>query len=67
MNQVEIRQTIDKNNKMIKEFMSPNFFSLNNTVFELLQENHKLQEICSHKFEDGYCIFCDKMEETSNE
>ena len=29
-------------------------------MFELLQENRKLQKECKHEFEsNGYCIYCD--------
>ena len=63
MNGVEIRAAIDANNKMIQDIMSPNTFILNNVIRDLLNENHKLQELCSHQFEEGFCIFCDKEEE----
>ena len=42
--------------------MSPNIFTLNNTVAKLLKENEELQNICNHSFEDGYCIYCYKEE-----
>jgi len=63
MNQVDIRKKIDLNNQLIKESLSPNIFTLNETIFRLLQENRKLQAICQHQYEDGYCIFCDKVDE----
>ena len=63
MNGLEIRNRIDYNNKIIGELMTPNFFTLNNTVADLLAENRKLQDECSHEFFDGFCIFCDKLEE----
>lgn len=60
MNPVEIRKRIDLNNKLIHDALHPNTFVLNDTVFKLLQDNHKLQEECKHEFEsDGYCIYCD--------
>lgn len=62
MNGEQIRNKIEHNNKLIEEFMTPNFFTLNNTVKDLLLENEKLQAQCPHEFEDGYCIYCYKEE-----
>lgn len=58
MNQIEIKQKIDSNNKVIESLMTPNIFTLNNTVSQLLRENAELQKSCEHKFEEGYCIYC---------
>lgn len=66
MNNAEIRQRIDLNNKIISQAIQPNFFTLNNTVADLLEENRQLQAQCKHEFENGYCIYCDKMEEGEN-
>lgn len=66
MNNTEIRRKIDENNKLIKDLMSPNVFILNNTIADLIKDNQKLQEQCIHKFDDGYCIYCDKEEEDKN-
>lgn len=66
MNNAEIRQRIDLNNKIISQTIQPNFFTLNNTVADLLEENRQLQAQCRHEFENGYCIYCDKMEEGEN-
>lgn len=63
MNNLEIHELIEKNNRLIEELVSPNIFTLNNTVKELLKENEKLQAQCTHQFEGGYCIFCYKEEE----
>ena len=62
---LEIKEKIDFNNKLIEQLLSPNKFTLNNTVTELLSENKKLQNECQHKFEGGYCIYCYKMEDTN--
>lgn len=59
----EIKSKIDMNNKMIEEFLSPNQFTLNNIVKDLLKENDELQAQCPHEFEEGYCIYCYKSEE----
>lgn len=63
MRQLEIKRKIEENNKIIESLMTPNVFTLNNTVAELLAENKALQEECEHVFEDGYCIYCMKGEE----
>ena len=60
MRQLEIKRKIEENNKIIESLMTPNVFTLNNTVAELLAENKALQEECEHVFEDGYCIYCMK-------
>lgn len=62
MRSIEIKEKIDSNNKIIQQLMSPNTFTLNNTVAELLKENATLQTQCDHIYEDGYCIWCYKEE-----
>lgn len=59
---LEIKKKIDENNKLIESLISPNIFTLNNTVAELLKENEILSKHCPHKYEDGYCIYCYKEE-----
>lgn len=63
MNQNEIKEKIDYNNQLIEDILTPNFFTLNNTVAKLLKENEQLQKQCKHEFEDGYCIYCYSMED----
>lgn len=63
MKQLDIKQRIDDNNSLIEQLMTPNKFVLNNTISELLDENKKLQDQCEHQFEDGFCVYCYKMEE----
>lgn len=60
MNNLEIKEQIDRNNKIIESIFVPNQFVLNNSIRELLKENEELQKKCTHQFEDGYCIFCYK-------
>lgn len=60
---LEIKEQIDRNNGLIEKFLTPNQFTLNNTVSQLLGENAKLQKQCQHEFEEGYCIYCYKSEE----
>lgn len=62
MTSVEIRKQIDENNKIIADVMKPNQFILNSVVRDLLKANESLQAQCTHQYEDGYCIFCDKEE-----
>lgn len=62
MTQLEIKEKIDKNNKVIEALFSPSVFTLNNTVAALLAENEQLQSQCEHNFVDGYCEFCYKEE-----
>jgi hypothetical protein len=64
MNEIDIRKKIDYNNKMIREMLNPSSFILNNNVSILLKENQELQQQCTHKFEDGFCIYCDLMQES---
>lgn len=59
----EIKKLIDENNKLIEQSLTPNIWTLNNTVVELLEENKKLQEKCPHKYKDGACIYCYKLKE----
>lgn len=63
MRGLEIKQRIDMNNMLIEKLMTPNQFTLNNTVSNLLLENRELQNECEHEFEDGYCIYCYKAKE----
>ena len=58
----DIKMQIDYNNQMIESLLSPNKFTLNNTVARLLKENDELQKQCEHNFQDGYCIYCYKEE-----
>lgn len=59
---VEIKERIDINNKIIESLLTPNKFTLNNTIAELLKENEELQKQCNHNFVDGYCEYCYKEE-----
>lgn len=63
MTSLEIKEKIDQNNKIIETLFSPNIFTLNNAVSELLKENDELQKQCTHNFVDGYCEYC-YLEET---
>lgn len=63
MGNLTIKEKIDRNNALIEKIMTPNVFTLNNTIADLLQENAELQKQCTHEFEDGYCVYCYKEEE----
>ena len=60
MTQIEIKEAIDQNNRIIEALFRPNEFTLNNTVQKLQKENAELQKQCHHEFDDGYCIYCYK-------
>lgn len=62
MNGSQIKAKIDYNNQLIEELLSPNKFTLNNTVAKLLKENEELQKQCEHSYVDGFCIYCYKEE-----
>ena len=68
MTNEEIRNKIDTNNKIIESLLTPNIFTLNNTIADLLAENDELQAQCTHEFdEEGYCIYCYKDKEGEND
>ena len=58
MTNLEIKEKIDANNKLIETILNPTAFTLNNTVKDLLKENDDLQAQCIHSFVDGYCEYC---------
>ena len=58
MTNLEIKEKIDQNNKLIETLLNPNTFTLNNTIKDLLKENDELQAQCQHSFVDGYCEYC---------
>lgn len=58
MTNLEIKEKIDANNKLIETLLNPTAFTLNNTVKDLLKENDDLQAQCTHNFVDGYCEYC---------
>lgn len=66
MTQLERKEKIDANNKLIQEILNPSEFTLNNVVRDLLEENAELQKGCEHSFVDGYCEYC-YLEEPNNE
>lgn len=63
MTQLEIKEKIDANNRLIQDLLNPSEFTLNNTVAALLAENTELQAQCKHSFVDGYCEYCYMGEE----
>ena len=63
MTNLQIKEKIDANTKLIETLLSPTTFTLNNTIKNLLRENDILQSQCEHSFVDGYCEYC-YMEET---
>jgi hypothetical protein len=65
MTQLQIKEEIDKNNKLIEALINPSQFTLNNSVRDLLARNAELQSQCEHNFVDGFCEYCYLMEETN--
>lgn len=63
MTNLEIKEKIDANNKLIENLLNPSEFTLNNAVKDLLKENDELQKQCKHNFVDGFCEYCYKMED----
>lgn len=58
MTLLQIKEEIDRNNKLIQNLLNPSEFTLNNSVRELLKANEELQAQCTHNFVDGYCEYC---------
>ena len=67
MTNLQIKDAIDKNNKLIEQLLNPSEFTLNNAVRDLLAKNAELQAQCEHSFVDGFCEYCYLMEEDTNE
>jgi hypothetical protein len=63
MTNLQIKEEIDRNNKLIQDILNPSEFTLNNSVRDLLKKNEELQAQCIHNFVDGYCEYC-YLEET---
>lgn len=63
MTNLQIKEKIDLNNKLIEQFLVPNKFTLNTQIAKLLAENAELQKQCTHSFVDGFCEYCYKEEE----
>ena len=55
MTNLEIKEKIDANNKLIETLLNPTAFTLNNTVKDLLKENDELQAQCTHNFVFNAC------------
>lgn len=63
MTNLQRKEKIDENNRIIQDLLNPSEFTLNNTIRLLLEENAALQKECEHSFVDGYCEFCYLEEE----
>lgn len=59
----EIKKLIDEYNQKIVNCFYPNQFTLNNQILEITNEITRLQKLCEHEFQDGYCIYCYSKEE----
>ena len=58
MTNQEIKDKITFNRKKIDELLDPSVFILQSEVMKLMEENEELQELCSHEFVGGVCIYC---------
>jgi hypothetical protein len=63
MTQLQIKEEIDNNNKLIEQLINPSQFTLNNAIRDLLARNAELQNQCEHSFVEGFCEYCYLMEE----
>lgn len=63
MNGTEIKNKIDENQAKIEKLINPAFFTLNQEVAKLIEENETLRAQCVHEFENGMCKYCYKEEE----
>ncbi len=62
MSPEEIKEKINFNNMMIEKLVDPSIFILQPEIEVYLKENDELREICTHKFENGVCVYCGKEE-----
>ena len=58
MTKDEIRSKVLYNDMRIKELLDPSVFILQPEVQVLMEDNEYLRSICSHKYENGVCIYC---------
>ena len=65
MTNIEIHNKIEANNKKLQEALTPGSFILNKAIMDIFAENDKLQELCTHEFQNGSCIYCYKDEEVT--
>lgn len=63
MTNEEIRKEIDENNEQLKHCVHTGSFIFDLFAAELRTRNNKLRSLCTHKFENGKCIYCDMEEE----
>ena len=65
MTQSEIREAMDEIiAEMTEDFShSMNQFVLNNNMINFQKRIDALQNQCEHQFENGICIYCDKVED----
>ena len=56
----EIRQRIDEIQERINYLIGK--FVLTKEIEDLMKERESIRENCQHSFEDGKCIFCDRLE-----
>lgn len=62
MSNENIRKQIEYYQSLIEEISDPTCFTLNPKIREYMDEIKHLQEICTHEFNDGNCIYCGKSD-----
>ena len=58
MTQQEIYENIISKREKIESLINPEVFVFNPEIARLEKEISVLQEMCQHKYENGYCINC---------
>lgn len=61
--QLTIFTRVNQIEEEIQEAFDPSTFVLNKKVETLTQELYTLRKKCTHKYENGKCIYCGKMED----
>lgn len=56
--QNEVNQLLQENTDIITQ----GFFTLNSTISKNMERIKELQNLCSHCFQSGKCIYCGKKE-----
>jgi len=63
MTQEVIAKRVAEINEQLEQLITPNYFTLNTKVSNLIHELDLLQAECKHEFKDGICIYCGKENE----
>lgn len=58
----EIREQINFNNQKIQSLLDPSIFILQPEVQKYIEDNEYLKTVCPHKYENGICIYCGRIQ-----